>query len=45
MEFFVANQGDTMVAADQTLVRATLLGDAALKQPGAFGYYKALLRR
>lgn len=45
MEFFVANQGDTMVAADQTLVRATLLGDSALKQPGAFGYYKQLLTR
>lgn len=45
VEFFVANQGDTMVAADQTLVRATLLGDVAFKQPGAFAYYKLLLTR
>lgn len=44
-EFFTANQGDTMVAADQTVIRATLLADAVPRYPGAFIQYKQLLQR
>lgn len=43
MEFATATQGDTMFAADQSMIRGILYCDSVLRYPGAFVHYPQVL--
>jgi HK97 family phage major capsid protein len=44
LEFAIATQGDTAFAADQTVVRAILIGDIGVRHPGAIAWCDKLQR-
>lgn len=43
IEFMATNQGNTLVTADQTLIRGLVHCDSVPRYPGAFIYYPSLL--
>jgi hypothetical protein len=44
MEFATATQGDTMFAADQSMIRGILYCDSVLRYPGSFVWYKEVIQ-